>query len=163
MNRQTLVRGALAGMAGGVVMAMWSMIVLWLTGVGFWAPLNFIAHTFWRGAPLDETFSGGALILGLVIHMMMSAILGMMLAIALSRPSPASRNRAALAVSGMVFGIVVWLVMQYLIWPAIDEAAAPLFTAWVFAIGHLMYGLVTGASLAPATAEHAHPAHSQPA
>lgn len=40
MNAQTLKRGALAGMGGGVVMAMWSMIVLWLTGTGFWTPLN---------------------------------------------------------------------------------------------------------------------------
>jgi hypothetical protein len=30
-------------MAGGVVMAMWSMIVLWLTGSGFWTPLNLSA------------------------------------------------------------------------------------------------------------------------
>jgi hypothetical protein len=57
MNRQTLHSGALGGMLGGAMMAMWSMIVLWLTGVGFWTPLNLIAHTLWRGAPLDATFS----------------------------------------------------------------------------------------------------------
>ena len=34
MNTETLRRGALAGMAGGVVMAMWSMVALWWTGVG---------------------------------------------------------------------------------------------------------------------------------
>jgi hypothetical protein len=57
MNRQTLHSGALGGMLGGAMMAMWSMIVLWLTGVVFWTPLNLIAHTLWRGAPLDATFS----------------------------------------------------------------------------------------------------------
>jgi hypothetical protein len=36
MNRQALRLGALGGMLGGAMMAMWSMIVLWLTGVGFW-------------------------------------------------------------------------------------------------------------------------------
>lgn len=44
MNKETLKRGALAGMGGGVVMAMWSMIVLRLTGTGFWSPLNLIAN-----------------------------------------------------------------------------------------------------------------------
>jgi hypothetical protein len=34
MNRQALRSGALGGMLGGAMMAMWSMIVLWLTGVG---------------------------------------------------------------------------------------------------------------------------------
>ena len=40
----------------------------------------------------------------------------------------------------MAFGLIVWLVMQYLVWDAIDPAAAERFTPWVFAIGHLMYG-----------------------
>ena len=40
MNTETLRRGALAGMIGGAVMAMWSMIALWLAGTGFWSPLN---------------------------------------------------------------------------------------------------------------------------
>jgi hypothetical protein len=44
----------------------------------------------------------------------------------------------------------VWLVMQYLLWDAIDPAAAERFTPWVFAIGHLMYGLVTGLAIAGA-------------
>jgi hypothetical protein len=49
MDRQALRSGALGGMLGGAMMAMWSMIVLWLPGVGFWAPLNLIARTVWRG------------------------------------------------------------------------------------------------------------------
>lgn len=35
MNRQALRSGALGGMLGGAMMAMWSMLVLWLTGAGF--------------------------------------------------------------------------------------------------------------------------------
>jgi hypothetical protein len=44
-------------------MAIWSMIVLWLTGTGFWSPLNLIAHILWRGAPLGAAFSSGAQVL----------------------------------------------------------------------------------------------------
>jgi hypothetical protein len=41
--------GALAGLLGGVVMAMWSMVAFAATGAGFWTPVNLIAHTIWRG------------------------------------------------------------------------------------------------------------------
>ena len=41
-----------AGIAGGAVMAVFSMMMLWLAGSGFWTPLNLIAPTFWRTAHL---------------------------------------------------------------------------------------------------------------
>jgi hypothetical protein len=94
-TRQALRRGALAGMGGGMIMAMWSMIVLWLTGAGLWTPLNLIANTVWRPAPLGAAFSGGALALGLALHMMMSIGLGMAFAVA-------ARAAGLLAVPGPV-------------------------------------------------------------
>ncbi|GAB3394169.1 hypothetical protein [Amycolatopsis echigonensis] len=143
MNSEALKRGAVAGMIGGVVMAMWSMIVLAVTGSGFWTPLNLIAHTVWRSAPLGASFSVGALVIGLVIHMMMSMILGMVLAAAIAGVAPLRRNQAVLAMAGMVVGLVVWLIMQYGVWKVVDAEAARAFTPWVFAVGHLMYGAVT--------------------
>jgi hypothetical protein len=130
-------------MAGGMVMAMWSMIVLWLTGVGFWSPLNLIAHTVWRSAPLGVSFSVVALVIGLVLHMMMSMLLGMVLAVAVRSSRRLAGDPAARAMTGVVFGIVVWAVMQYALWRVVDPAAALAFTPWVFAIGHLMFGAVT--------------------
>jgi hypothetical protein len=149
-------RGALAGALGGMVMAMWSMIILWLTGKGFWSPLNLIAHTVWRTAPLDATFSAGALVVGLLIHMMMSMTLGMVLAVLVRGVPRLGGSQAALAVTGMAFGIAVWLVTRYGIWPALDSAAAPRFTAWVFAVGHLMYGAVTALVVGTAAAGYPH-------
>lgn len=143
MNTETLRRGAVAGMAGGVVMAMWSMVALWWTGVGFWSPLNLIAHIVWRSAPLGATFSGVALVIGLVLHMMMSMLLGMVVAVGVRSSRQLVVNPAVLAMTGMVFGIVVWAVMQYALWRAVDPAAARAFTPWVFAVGHLMYGAAT--------------------
>jgi uncharacterized membrane protein YagU involved in acid resistance len=136
-------------MLGGAMMAMWSMIVLWLTGVGFWTPLNLIAHTVWRGAPLGATFSWGALVLGMVVHVMMATLLGMVFAALVSRYST---NRTALLTAGMVYGVMIWLLMQYVLWPLVDAAAAQAFTAWVFATGHLLYGMVTAMVVAPALA-----------
>jgi len=166
MKRETLKRGALAGMVGGVVMAMWSMIALWLAGTGFWSPLNLIANTLWRGAPAGAAFSGGALVLGLVVHMMMSMGLGMVLAVGLRTVRQLAASPAALVITGMVFGLVVWAVMQYGIWPAIDAAAAARFTPWVFALGHLMFGVATALLIGTSPVRHRHPVphlHSTPA
>lgn len=147
LNRQILTRGAVAGLVGGIAIAMWSMIVLWLTGAGFWTPLNLIAHTLWRGAPLDGTFSLGALLIGMAVHMMMSIGLGVVLATLASRFTALSANRGTLALFGMAFGLAVWAVMQFAAWRIVDPAAAPLFTPWVFAVAHLMYGAVAGLGL----------------
>lgn len=152
MNRETLGRGALAGMAGGAVMAMWSMVALWLTGAGFWTPLNLIANTIWHGAPVTAAFGVGAAALGLLIHMMMSMALGIMLAVAVRAFPRLAGGRITLAMTGMAFGLAVWAVTQYWLWPAIDAAAAAGFTPWVFAIGHLMFGAVTALAVGAALA-----------
>lgn len=141
MNMQTVTRGALAGAVGGMVMAMWSMIALWLNHDGFWQPLNLIAHTFWRSAPLGSQFSFGAAVLGLIVHMMTSMALGVVLLLVVQR---VHGNAAALAGIGMVFGLVVWVLMQYVVWRIVDADAAQAFTPWVFALGHVMFGATTG-------------------
>lgn len=150
MNRQVVFRGALAGMAGGMVMAMWSMIVLWLNGSGFWRPLNLIAHTFWRDSPLDAKFCFSAALAGLVIHMMMSMMVGVVFALGVQR---IHGGLAAVTGLGMIVGIMMWLVMQYGVWRMVDADAAMAFTPWVFAVGHAMFGAVTGLVVgAPRTA-----------
>jgi uncharacterized membrane protein YagU involved in acid resistance len=149
MDRQALRSGALGGMLGGAMMAMWSMIVLWLTGVGFWTPLNLIAHTVWRGAPLDATFSWGGLVVGMVVHLMVAMLLGVVFAVVGGRYLA---SRMGLLGAGMVYGVVVWLLTQYVLWPLVDDAAAQAFTPWVFAVGHLLYGATTAMVVAPALA-----------
>lgn len=136
--------GALAGLLGGVVMAMWSMVVLAATGVGFWAAVNLIAHTIWRGVPTDGRFSIAALLLGLMVHMVMSVVFGVVLAALVGRLA----GTLPAVVAGMTFGLMLWLVNQYVIWPVIDETAAQAFTPWVLAVGHLMFGLVAAVLIA---------------
>ena len=42
----------------------------------------------------------------------------------------------------MLFAALLWAVMQYGIWRAIDAAAAQDFTGWVFAVAHLLFGMM---------------------
>ncbi len=144
MDFEPVRRGAVAGMLGGAAMAMWSMAAFAAAGPGVWQPLDLIAHTVWRGAPLDGTYSGRALLLGLALHMGTSAMLGVLIATA----ARVLRTRAAgVGVLGMAVGTGTWLVNQYGIWRALDATAAHDFTPWIFAVGHLMFGAATAVAL----------------
>jgi hypothetical protein len=134
--------GAGGGILAGLVMAIWLTSILWLTGTGFWTLLNPIANTFWRAAPLGPTFSGPAVIIGLVVHVLMSVLFGVMIAAA-AWWLPLARS--TVIAGGAVFGSALWAVMQYGIWRAADPAAARVITPWMFLSAHLIFGLITAA------------------
>jgi hypothetical protein len=125
-------------------MAVWSMLAMWVTGLGFWSPLNLIAHTFYRSAPLDGTFSAPALVIGLAVHMTVASIFGTAIAVlALRLPG----RRSLVIGVGVLFIAVVWPVMQWGVWYKLDENAAEGFNDWIFAIAHLIFA-VTAAGIA---------------
>src|SRR5437588_11896658 len=82
MNRKSIRAGVVGGILGGVVMAIWLMFILWLTGTGFWTLLNLITNTVWRSVPLGAMFSVTALVIGLAVHVMMSVLFGVLIAVA---------------------------------------------------------------------------------
>ncbi|WP_188186867.1 DUF6789 family protein [Nonomuraea sp. SYSU D8015] len=139
-----MVAGVLGGLVGGMVMAACCMVMLYATGEGLWAPLNYIAHTFWRQAPLDGTWNSTAAVIGIAMHLLMSLLLGVLFALLAARVRPAPRRLSSWALAGMLYGLTLWVINHYLLWPMVDRAAAQAFTPWVFAVGHLIYGLALG-------------------
>jgi hypothetical protein len=136
--------GVLSGVVAGVLFAAWSMAALWVTGSGLWMPLNLIAHTFYRSAPLDGTFSAPALVIGLAVHMTVAIIFGVAIAVIAQR-MPASRS--LVIAGGIIFLAAIWPIMQYGVWYQLDEQAAEGFNDWIFAGAHLIFGL-TAAGMA---------------
>lgn len=130
--------GILAGIGAGAVMALWSMAAMWVTGSGFWLPMNLIAHTFYRSAPLDGTFSAAALFIGLAVHMTVASIFGIAIAGLAQR---LRRARMLVIAGGLLFAVVVWPLMQWGVWYSIDEPAAEGFKEWIFAGAHLIFGI----------------------
>jgi hypothetical protein len=131
--------GVLVGIAAGLVMAAWLTVVMWMTGAGFWIAMNLVAHTFYRSAPLTDTFSAPALVIGLAVHMTVAIIFGTAIT-ALVQRLPGQRS--LVIAGGILFVAVVWPVMQYGVWYSIDEQAAERVNDWVFAVAHLLFGLV---------------------
>lgn len=155
MKRSAVAAGVVGGILGGVLMAAWLMFILWLTGVGFWTLLNLITNTFVRSAPLGPKFSVASLVIGLVVHVLMSVLFGTVIAL-LAWRLPGSRS--LVIAGGALFGAVLWAVMQYGIWRAADAPAAEVITPWLFASAHLMFGLLvaTVAALIVPDVEGAH-------
>jgi uncharacterized OsmC-like protein len=81
-------------------------------------------------------------IIGLVVHVLMSVLFGVMIAAA-AWWLPAARS--TVIAGGAVFGSALWAVMQYGIWRAADPAAAGIITPWMFLTAHLIFGLITAA------------------
>jgi hypothetical protein len=139
MARQVIRVGVVGGVLGGAIMAVWSMGVLWFTGLGFWTVLNLIAHTFVRSVPIDSTFNVTGTVLGTVIHMTVAVVIGVGLtAIARWAALPVP----VLALVGAVAVLTIWLFMQFVLWMVIDSVAAQSFTPWVMGVGHLTYGMM---------------------
>jgi len=142
--KQALRIGVPGGIAAGAIMALWSMAAMWVTGAGFLTPVNLIAHTFYRSAPLNATFSAPALVIGLAVHMTVASVFGVGIA-ALAQRLPG--RRTLVIAGGILFVAVVWPFMQWGVWYKIDEVAAEGFNEWIFAIAHLIFG-VAAAGLA---------------
>lgn len=150
MTKATVRSAVIGGVLGGVMMAVWLMFILWLTGIGFWTLLNLITNTFWRAVPLDGKFSVWSLIIGLVAHVIVALIFGSLIALA-AWWLPVSRT--LIITSGALFGPIIWVVMQYGIWRAVDPAAAQIITPWVFAVAHLIFGVLAAAAAAIITTD----------
>lgn len=156
-------RGALAGMIGGVAMAMFAMIAsLTYQHHGFFTPLFHISsllgtptammtslqqamagHSFW--------FTPGAAILGLLIHMMTGATYGVMFVLATQRV-----RRQHLVAVGTAYGLIIFALSSFIALPI----AGSLFGAGdpithmarivgygTFALEHVVFGMVLGLTL----------------
>ncbi len=132
-----------AGLIASVVMGMIEMLSEAAFGAGFWSPVVFIGATVLRSlqsVQVPVPFILVGVVLGLMGHMMNSAIFGLIFAGLFSR---AARSRLGLAIAGAIYGLVIFGIMWYGVVPAIDPVMLKL-NATVFALSHLMWGVVLG-------------------
>src|SRR5260370_22185152 len=120
-----LIAGAIAGMLGGALMAMFTMFATaTYLHMGFFTPLYVIASPLTGPQSMMTamhagtfSFALGPAVLGLVVHMMCSALWGIvfgLIAYALHL-----RGVAAI-IGGIVYGALVLLVMNFFVLPICD-------------------------------------------
>jgi len=135
--------GVVGGALGGVAMALAALAygAIWLGSA--WMPVNVIAATFLRdlqGATPDQLaqFNATALIVGTVMHAILSIGLGTLFALLLPT-LPGSPLFWALTV-----GSLLWVIATVITLPLLNPLGARVIDWPSFIVAHLAYGLVMG-------------------
>lgn len=127
-------------------MAMFMMMVTAFTGMGFLAPLYAIAATFNASWAMTKGLDLLPILIGLMIHMVNSAVFGLVFALLAAWLFPRALTLPAAIAVGMVWGLIVLAVNQIIVLPLVDRpmetATSGIFGWWL--IGHLMFGVVLG-------------------
>lgn len=142
--------GAIAGAAGGMMMAMVQMVygglagghTIWDAPMAIWA---FVGGSDQFGAPSDHV---GSIVLGMGGHLANSMMLGVAFAVlaALVVRTPGAMAPVAL---GTMFGVAVWIVMRYVVLP-LNSGTSDLFTdgsvspQWIWYVAHAAFGMTLG-------------------
>lgn len=136
-------RGAVAGIVAGIVFVMVEMmLVIAVEGGSPWGPPRMMAAiALGRDVlPPPATFDAGIVMVGMMIHMVLSAALGVVFAAfagVMKLPRPMA------IVAGAAFGLLVYLVDFYGF-----TAMFPWFAmarGWMTIVSHLLFGAVIGA------------------
>jgi hypothetical protein len=136
-ERPTMIAsGIIAGViAGGATLFMW-MVVSRAIGQGFFFPMRMLAATFWG---VNALIAGPIVpIVGTIFHLCVSAGLGVIFA-TLTRPR--TPDGSAL-LGGVIYGIGVWVVMNYLVMPWINPTMNERMNfepGWFF-LSHIAFG-----------------------
>lgn len=152
----TLIRvGVIAGIAGGMVMAMWQMFVGAIAteqtadpGINstFWTAVTSIPSVIFGQQWFHGSFEFWAVVIGLMMHMMMSAGIGV-LGVGISTSLLGSRPQLVPAVVvGMMWGLILEVVLVNIIvnnWQDVNT----LYTStpeWSWWVAHAMFGATLG-------------------
>jgi hypothetical protein len=148
--------GALAGIAGGMMMAMWQMIVgaiardpTALPGVhqSFWTPVEGIWSVIFGSQRFHSDFHLVPVLGGIAGHMMNSMMLGI-LGVFLATKLFGGRPTVAQAIAfGMMFGLVLEVVIVNGLVNSVLQSTHTLYTStpeWSWWVAHAMFGATVG-------------------
>lgn len=150
--RDTILAGwVVPGLVAGMMFALFAMVVGIFTST-FWAPPQGIAQAIGIG-PNGHDFHVVPFVLGLVGHMMNSIVIG---AIFVALVRAARPNAMLIAMGGVVYGLVVYVVMYWVLlrnvftlWAAGGvQSFLSSNPEWAWIVGHLVFGMVLGGLLA---------------
>lgn len=113
--RRWVTIGAALGIVAGAVFALFEMIAAAAMGDGFWMPLRMIGAIVLGKEALEPSYSlAGAVVVGLLVHMVLSALYGGVLG-AVAASAPVLRIRPALVIASTLYGIGLWLFNFYVV------------------------------------------------
>ena len=150
-TKAALLPGAVGGLAGGMAMAMFAMVVA-ISRDGFWAPVRGITSVVFGDSHYGGGFDFWSVVVGAGGHMMNSVVLGVVFAV-LAGMLLTRASAAVLAAAGAVFGLMVWAVMVGGVAHALQSSNlfADSIPQWAWIAGHMMFGVITGLAVSRAS------------
>jgi hypothetical protein len=143
--RQGSKGGTVAGLVGGVVLAIWSLFMGAIQGRDFWVGMKAASYPFLRARALEPGFDGGAVLLGLICHFAVSIAWGIAFGIVAY-----GLSRAGTIASGALWGLVVWIGMFFVVLPLVGAAALARGQGIALAVSeHVVFGLALGFGFLP--------------
>jgi hypothetical protein len=135
--------GAQAGLAGGIAMTLSAALLAGVKGYDIWFQLKSIASLVLGPAAIAQAgFVAGPVLIGLAIHLAISALLGAIFGIGMRQVLRLPSDFGVPVVAGLVFGLLLWLA-AFLALPALLPQLIAVY-APAFIIQHIVYGTVTG-------------------
>jgi uncharacterized membrane protein YagU involved in acid resistance len=137
-TRQSVRRGAVAGVAAGIFLTLMMTAMSAAGGQDIWYGMKGASAPFFGTRAMRPGFDALTVIIGLVCHFLVSAIWGALFAIVVE-----GWNRSLAAITGILWGFVVWIGMYYVVLPVVGLSSmvgdAPVGRAIAF---HLMFSVV---------------------
>ena len=136
--------GAIAGLGGGLAMAVVGALIARSMGQDTWLEPKQIASVIYGQAAVEQPgFVLGPVLAGTLLHLIASAALGALFSILIRRLFHLTSEFGTPLLVGLVYGLLVWLVAYFIVLPLFSpplrETYAPAFIAQ-----HIIYGSVTG-------------------
>lgn len=135
--------GALAGLAGGLAMAVVGMLLAVLLGGDIWIEAKAIAAPFFGPEVMRPGFEAGPVIVGTIFHFATAALLGSVYSITVRRILKLPSDVGVPVLSGLIYGFFIWAVAYFLLLPIVNPRLLGTY-APAFIAQHLAYGIVLG-------------------
>lgn len=136
--------GAIAGLAGGVAMAVVAALLSASMGQDIWHEPKRIAAIIYGPAALASSgFAPGPVLLGTLLHLLVSALLGAIFGIVTRRGLHLTSDFGTPVMAGLVYGLLIWMAAYFVVLPQLNPALLEVYQP-AFIIQHVAYGVVLG-------------------
>lgn len=137
--RRLLLLGLVSGLVAGILIWVLMLIVTAIHGPSLWAFPKWVADAIygdsWLGFNLQEVVTGT------LLHLLVSAILGILFYVTLVPFLPTMR---LLVSAGVVWGLLAWVVLTLMVLNSVDPVMAQEVPNVAWLCMHILFGLTLG-------------------
>ena len=136
--------GALAGLGGGLAMTIVAALLTRALDQDLWLQPKVIAGlVLGSSATAQAGFVAAPVLVGLLIHLAVSVLLGILFAIGMRRIARLPSDYGVPEVAGLAYGLLIWLVAYFVLLPLLAPTLLGIY-APALLIQHIVYGTVAG-------------------